>query len=108
MKTKFRSRTNLLRLGFLLVVALSVQPLSATEPTPLTPADVLQLKAAVEKAIQGKPGSHLGALFTNIRQDSKSCDQVISGRTYTFRSGESADGELVVIHWHARSGWVGK
>ncbi len=102
MKTKFRSRTNLLRLGFLSVIALSVQPLFATEPTPLTPADVLQLKTAVEKAIQVKPGSHLSALFTNIRQNSKSGDQVISGRTYTLRAGESADGDVVVIHGHAR------
>jgi RDD family len=102
MKTKFRSRANLLRLGFLLVVALSVQPLFATEPTPLTPADVLQLKTAVEKAIQVKPDSRHSALFTNIREHSKSGDQVITGRTYVLRAGESADGDVVVIHGHAR------
>src|SRR5260221_6708731 len=102
MKTKFRSRTNLLRLGFLLVVALSVQPLSATEPTPLTPADVLQLETAVEKAIQVRPDSRLSGLFTNIRQNSKSGDQVITGRTYSLRAGESADGDVVVIRGHAR------
>src|SRR5258708_33128720 len=102
MKTKFRSRTNLLRLRFLWGIRLSVHPLFATEPTPLTRADVLKLKTAVEKAIQVKPGSHLSALFTNIRQNSKSGDQVISGRTYTLRAGESADGDVVVIHGHAR------
>src|ERR1700736_452795 len=83
MKTKFRSRTNLLRLGFLLVVALSIQPLFATEPTPLTPTDILQLKTAVEKAIQLKPDSQHSAHFTKIREHSKSGDQVITGRTYT-------------------------
>jgi uncharacterized RDD family membrane protein YckC len=102
MKTKFHSRTNLLRPGFLLVVALSVQTLFATEPAPLTPAHILQLETAVEKAIQLTPDSRHSALFTKIREHSKSGDQVITGRTYTLRAGESADGDVVVIHGHAR------
>jgi hypothetical protein len=109
MKTKFRSRANLLCLGFLLAVALSVQPLFAKEPAPLTPEDALQannlsiiVNTAVEKAIQLNPGSRHCALFTNIRQHSKSGDQVVTGQTYTLRAGESADGDVVVIHGHAR------
>jgi hypothetical protein len=57
---------------------------------------------AVEKAIQLDPTSQRGALFSDIRQHAKTGDQVVTGRTYTLRAGESADGDVVVIHGHAR------
>jgi RDD family len=109
MKNKFRFQGNPLCLGFLLAAALSVQPLLAKEPTPVTAADAGQTNhlavlanSTVEKIIQLGTASPRGALFTNIREHSRSGDQVVTGHTYTLRAGESADGDVVVIHGHAR------
>jgi hypothetical protein len=109
MKNKFRFQGNSLGLGFLLAAALSVQVLLAKEPTLVTAAETGQTNRLVvladstaEKIIQLGPDSRRGALFTNIREHSRSNDQVVTGRTYTLRAGESADGDVVVIHGHAR------
>ena len=92
MKTKFRSRGNLLRVGFFLLAALSLQPLFGKEPAAVT----------LEKAIMPDSGSHHAGLFSNVREHSKSGDQVVTGRTFILRAGESADGDVVVIRGHAR------
>jgi len=56
----------------------------------------------LEQIVNLCPVSHRSAAFTKIRQHDRSGDQVITGRTYTLRAGESSEGDVVVIHGHAR------
>jgi hypothetical protein len=130
MTTKFRFRGSALCLGFVLAIALGVQSLVAAEPKPISPAETVQLRhpifgerctsdagfvgqvpgnslsnittTTLEQIVNLCPASHRSGLFTKIRQHDRSGDQVVTGRTYTLRAGESSDGDVVVIHGHAR------
>jgi RDD family protein len=130
MNTKFRFRGSALCLGLVLATALSVQALVAAEPKPAPPAETLQLRhpisaerytsdtgfvgqvpgdilssvtsTTLEQIVNLCPASHQSGLFTKIRQHEHSGDQVVTGRTYTLGAGESSEGDVVVIHGHAR------
>ena len=128
MNTKFRFRGRALCLGLMLATMLSAQVLVALAPS--YPAEKVQLRhpiiggtgtsdagfvgqvpgnilsnfttTTVEQIVNLCPVSHRSGPFTKIRQHDRSGDQVITGRTYTLRAGESSDGDVVVIHGHAR------
>jgi hypothetical protein len=130
MNTKFRFRGSALCLGLVLATALGVQSLVAAEPKPASPAETVQLHHSItgdrytsdasfvgqvpgnilsnittstlEQIVNLCPASHRSGPFTKIRQHDRSGDQVVTGRTYTLRAGESSDGDVVVIHGHAR------
>src|SRR6201998_2858303 len=130
MNTKFRFRGSALCLGLVLATALGVQALVAAEPKPASPAETVQLRhpifgerctsdsglagqvpgnilsnitaTTLEQIVNLCPASHRSGFFTKIRQHDHSGDQVVTGRTYTLRAGESSDGDVVVIHGHAR------
>src|SRR6201998_4448529 len=130
MNTKFRFRGSALCLGLVLATALGVQALVAAEPKPASPAETVQLRhpifgerctsdsglagqvpgnilsnitaTTLEQIVNLCPVSHRSGPFTEIRQHDRSGDQVVTGRTYTLRAGESSDGDVVVIHGHAR------
>jgi len=130
MNTKFRFRAPALCLGLVLAAVLGAQSLVASEPTPAYPAETVQLRhpiigdkctseagclgqvpgnilsnvttTALEQIVNLYPVSHGAAPFTKIRQHYHSGDQVITGRTYELRAGESSEGDVVVIHGHAR------
>jgi hypothetical protein len=98
MKTKFRFRGSELCLGFLLAAAFTVQPLfgvPATVPGNVTTTTFGQI-------FDLKPSYQRHARFSKIRHGDRSGDQVITGRTYTLRAGETAEGDVIVIHGHAR------
>ncbi|MBV8100982.1 MAG: RDD family protein [Verrucomicrobia bacterium] len=109
MNTKFRFRGSALCFGLVLATALSVQSVIAAEPKPASPIEILPANilsnvtaTTVEQIVNLCPVSHRSAPFTKIRQHDRSGDQVITGRTYTLRAGESSEGDVVVIHGHAR------
>jgi len=130
MNTKFRFRGSALCLGLVLATALGVQSLVAAEPKPASPAEAVRLhqpmigaKLASDIGLAGQvpadvlgnittttfgqifglnPSSQPHALFSRIRHGDHSGDQVITGRTYTLRAGDTANGDVVVIHGHAR------
>jgi RDD family len=130
MNTKFRFRGSALCLGLVLATALGVQALVAAEPKPASPAETVQLRhptfgerctsdagfvgqvpgnilsnaatSTLEQIVNLCPTAHRSGLFTKIRQHDRSGDQVVTGRTYTLRAGESSEGDVVVIHGHAR------
>src|ERR1700758_494758 len=130
MNTKFRFRGSALCLGLVLAAALGVQALVAAEAKPVSPAVTVQLHhpifgeictsdaglagqvpgnilsnitaTTLEQIVNLCPASHRSGIFTKIRQHDHSGDQVVTGRTYTLRAGESSDGDVVVIHGHAR------
>src|ERR1700758_674195 len=130
MNTKFRFRGSALCLGLVLAAALGVQALVAAEAKPVSPAVTVQLHhpifgeictsdaglagqvpgnilsnitaTTLEQIVNLCPASHRSGLFTKIRQHDRSGDQVVTGRTYTLRAGESSEGDVVVIHGHAR------
>jgi hypothetical protein len=130
MKTKFRFRGSTLCLGLLLAAAFSVQSLPAAESKPASPAEAVRLYQPVVGATLasgiGLPGQvpanvpgnittttfgqifglnssrQPHALFSRIRHGDRSGDQVITGRTYTLRAGDTANGDVIVIHGHAR------
>jgi hypothetical protein len=99
MNTKFRFRASALCLGLGLATALSVQSLVAAEPKP---ASSNFTTTTLEQIVNLCPVSHRSGLFAKIRQHDRSGDQVVTGRTYTLRAGESSEGDVVVIHGHAR------
>jgi cytoskeletal protein CcmA (bactofilin family) len=99
MNTKFRFRASALCHGLVLAAALSIQSLVAAEPKP---ASSNFTTTALEQIVNLCPASHRSGLFTKIRQHDRSGDQVVTGRTYTLRAGESSEGDVVVIHGHAR------
>jgi hypothetical protein len=108
MNTKFRFRGSTLCLGLVLATALGVQALVAAEPKPAPPLETVPgnilssvTTNTLEKIVNWCPISHSSAPFTKIRHD-RSGDQVITGRTFTLRAGESSEGDVVVIHGHAR------
>src|SRR6201993_441442 len=129
MNTKFRFRARALCLGLVLATALGAQSLFASAP-PIDPAETVQLRHSIvgdrstsdagfvgqvpgnilsnitsttlEQIVNMCPVSHRSGPFTKIRQHDRSGDQVVTGRTYTLRAGESSDGDVVVIHGHAR------
>jgi len=129
MNTKFRFRGRALCLGLVLATALGAQSLVASAP-PAYPAETVQLRHSIvgdrstsdagfvgqvpgnilsnfttntlEQIVNLCPVSHRSGPFTKIRQHDRSGDQVITGRTYTLRAGESSEGDVVVIHGHAR------
>jgi hypothetical protein len=128
MNTKFRFRGRALCLGLVLATALGAQSLVASAPA--SPAETVQLHhptigkrctsdagfvgqvpgnllsnftaTTLEQIVNLCPVSHHSDPFTKIRQHDRSGDQVITGRTFTLRAGESSDGDVVVIHGHAR------
>jgi hypothetical protein len=128
MKTKFRFPGSPLCLGLLLAATFTAQSLVAAEPKPASSAvplhppvisatsvsgagDVGQVPANIlanvatmtfEQIVGLKPSCQRLALFTKVKHHDRSGDQVITGRTYTLRAGESAEGDVVVIHGHAR------
>ncbi|MBV8481352.1 MAG: RDD family protein, partial [Verrucomicrobia bacterium] len=112
MKTKFRFRAGALCLGLVLAATFIVQTLVAAEPKPASdagciaqvPAKVLSNVATMTFEQMGglNPSCQRNALFTKVKHHDRSGDQVITGRTYTLRAGESAEGDVVVIHGHAR------
>src|ERR1700722_10225554 len=128
MKIKFRFRGSPFCLGLLLAATFAAQSLVAAEPKPASPAvqprqpvisatsvsgdgDVGQVPANIlgnvatmtlEQIAGLKPSCQRLALFTKVKHHDRSGDQVITGRTYTLRAGESAEGDVVVIHGHAR------
>ena len=112
MKTKFRFRAGALCLGLVLAATFIVQTLVAAEPKPASdagwiaqvPARVLSNVATMTFEQMGglNPSCQRNALFTKVKHHDRSGDQVITGRTYTLRAGESAEGDVVVIHGHAR------
>lgn len=128
MKTKFRFPGSPLCLGLLLAATFTAQSLVAAEPTPASPAvplhqpvisatsvsgagEVGQVPANIlakvatmtfEQIVGLKPSCQRLGLFTKVKHHDRSGDQVITGRTYTLRAGESAEGDVVVIHGHAR------
>jgi hypothetical protein len=109
MNTKFRFRGSALRLGLVLATALGVQSLVAAEPKPASPAKTIPgnilsniTTTTLEQIVDLRPASHRSGPFTKIRQHDRSGDQVVTGRTYTLRAGESSEGDVVVIHGHAR------
>jgi hypothetical protein len=103
-------RRNLSCAGLLLAAALAGQPLLAAEPKPAPSAKYAQtaalsrliIRTAVEQIVDIKPESRRHGLFCNIGHKDHSGDQVITGRTYTLRAGETSNGDVVVIHGHAR------
>ena len=101
MKTKFRFRGSTLCLGLVLATALSAQSLVAAGQVQ---ANILSKVATstIEQIVNLTPSCQSHALFTKVKQHDHSGDQVITGRTYTLRAGESAEGDVVVIHGHAR------
>jgi RDD family len=128
MTTKFRFRGRALCLGLVLATALGAQSLVASAPA--YPAETVQLHHPIigkrctsdagfvgqvpgnilsnftaitlEQIVNLCPVSHHSDPFTKIRQHDHAGDQVVTGRTYTLRAGESSDGDVVVIHGHAR------
>ena len=130
MNTKFRFRARALCLGIVLAAVLGAQSLVASETPPAYPAETIQLRhpilgasctsdggfvgqvpgnilfkfatATFEQIVNSYPVSHGSAPFTKIHQHYRSGDQVITGRTYELRAGESSEGDVVVIHGHAR------
>jgi hypothetical protein len=128
MKTKFRFPGSLFCLGLLLAATFTAQSLIAAEPKPASPAvplhqpmisatslsdagDVGQVPASIlgsvatmtfEQIVGLNPSGQRHAIFTKIKHHDRSGDQVITGRTYTLRAGESAEGDVIVIHGHAR------
>jgi hypothetical protein len=112
MKTKSRFRAGALCLGLVLAATFTVQSLVAAEPEPASdagciaqvPTKVLSNVATMTFEQMGglKPSCQRNALFTKVKHHDRSGDQVITGRTYTLRAGESAEGDVVVIHGHAR------
>ena len=129
MNTKFRFRGSALCLGLMLATALGVQSLGAAAPTPASPVETIQLRhpiigtsdagfvgqvpgnilsnvtaTTLEQIVNWCPAAHHSDHLTKVRQHdhSGSGDQVITGRTYTLKAGESSDGDVVVIHGHAR------
>jgi RDD family len=129
MNTKFRFRARALCLGLGLATALGVQSLVASAP-PAYPAEIVQPRHSIvggrwtsdagfvgevpgnilsnfttstlEQIVNLCPVAHRSGPFTRVRQHDRSGDQVITGRTYTLRAGESSEGDVVVIHGHAR------
>jgi RDD family len=106
MNTKFRFRGRALRLSLMLATVLGAQSLVASPPA--SPAEKSQdnilsnfTTNTLEQIVNLCPVSHHSAPFTTIRHD-HSGDQVIAGHTYTLRAGESSEGDVVVIHGHAR------
>src|ERR1700733_3928320 len=128
MKIKFRFRGSPFCLGLLLAATFAAQSLVAAEPKPASPAvqprqpvisatsvsgdgDAGQVPANIlgnvatmtlDQIAGLKPSCQRLALFTKVKHHDRSGDQVITGRTYTLRAGESAEGDVVVIHGHAR------
>src|ERR1700741_461663 len=107
MNTKFRFRGRALCLGLVLATMLGAQALVASAPSypaEKVPGNILSNFATttVEQIVNLCPVSHRSGPFTKIRQHDHAGDQVITGRTYTLRAGESSDGDVVVIHGHAR------
>jgi hypothetical protein len=109
MNTKFRFRGSAFSLGLMLAITLGVQSLIAAEPNPASPIETVPANllsnfttTTLEQIVNLCPVSHRTGPFTKIRQHDRSGDQVITGRTYTLRAGESSDGDVVVIHGHAR------
>jgi RDD family len=106
MKTKFRCRGSLLSLGLLLAATFSVQALIVADPKPACPVtNVLSnvVTTTFEQIAGLKPVSQRETLLSKIKHhDRTGGDQVIAGRTYTLRADESAEGDVVVIHGHAR------
>jgi hypothetical protein len=106
MKTKFRFRGSLFSLGLLLAAAFSVESLVAAEPQSGCPAANAFCNAVTttfEQIAGLKPVSERETLLTKIKHHDRSGgDQVIAGRTYTLRADETAEGDVVVIHGHAR------
>jgi RDD family protein len=130
MNIKFRFRAGALCLGLVLTAVLGAQSLVASETLPGYPAATVQLHhpilgasctsdggfvgpvpgnilsrfatATVEQIVNSYPVSHGAAPFTEIHQHYHSGDQVITGRTFELRAGESSEGDVVVIHGHAR------
>src|ERR1700741_294733 len=107
MNTKFRFRGRALCLGLVLATMLGAQALVASAPSypaEKVPGNILSNFATttVEQIVNLCPVSHRSGPFTKIRQHDRSGDQVITGRTYTLRAGESSEGDVVVIHGHAR------
>jgi len=130
MNTKFRFRARALCLGIVLAALLGAQSLVASETPPAYPAENIQPRhpvlgasctsdggfvgqvpgnilskfatATLEQIVNSYPVSHGSAPFTKIHQHYHSGDQVITGRTYELRAGESSEGDVVVIHGHAR------
>jgi hypothetical protein len=128
MKTKFRFPGSSLCLGLLLAATFTGQSHVAAEPKPASsavlihppvisatsvsgagdvgpaPSNILANVATMtfEQIVGLKPSCQRLALFTKVKHHDRSGDQVITGRTYTLRAGESAEGDVVVIHGHAR------
>jgi RDD family protein len=107
MNTKFRFRGRALWLSLMLATILGAQALVASAPgSPVgtKPDNILSnfTTNTLEQIVNLCPVSHRSAAFTKIRQHDRSGDQVITGRTYTLRAGESSEGDVVVIHGHAR------
>jgi len=109
---KIRSQTSqrlksLSRAG-LLWAALAAAPVLAAERTSASTTHEAELAsvslkpADVERLINLKAGLHDGVTVYDVRHHERSSDQVITGRAYTLHAGESAAGDVVVIHGHAR------
>ena len=101
MNTKFRFRGGALCLGLVLAIALGAQSLVADEQAQ---AKILSnvTTTTIEQIVGLKLACQRHALFTGVKHHDRSGDQVVTGRTYTLRAGESAEGDVVVIHGHAR------
>ncbi|MBV8484201.1 MAG: hypothetical protein JO077_15225, partial [Verrucomicrobia bacterium] len=101
MKTKFRFRASALCLGLGLAIVLGAQSLFAVEQVQ---ANILSnvTTSTIERVVGLTPCCQRHALFTNVKHHDRSGDQVISGRTFTLRAGEETDGDVIVIHGHAR------
>src|ERR1700691_5233637 len=128
MKTKFRFPGSRFCLGLLLAATFTGQSLIAAEPKPASPVvpphqpmisatsgsdagDVGQVPASIlgnvatmtfEQIVGLTPSGQRHEIFSKIKHHDRSGDQVITGRTYTLRGGESAEGDVIVIHGHAR------
>jgi hypothetical protein len=101
MNTKFRFRGSALCLGLVLAIVFGAQSLiAAGQVQQNVLSDVTTF--TIEQIVGLKPSCQRHALFTNVKHHDRSGDQVITGRTFTLRAGESSEGDVVVIHGHAR------
>jgi hypothetical protein len=96
------------RFCLVLAATLSIQPVQANQPQPPAAPEAVAAEnlAVITTNLEGivnlKPAARNHPLFTDIRYHQKTGDQVVTGRTYVLRAGESAEGDVVVIHGHAR------